>query len=180
MNVVVVQSGEGTPNPAGHRMELFIIKRTGITATPDNAAFDAASPGADMEMTGDFTYASDNDFFQTIPIVVDSAELVNNLVGEIGGQAFSNELNFYVASTLKDKLSFASNFVNGYCIVGIKDRNDNLRIIGRHDDPAYLTALALTQGKTAGDKAGGEYTLSCGTGKIAPVFTGTLRTAVVI
>jgi hypothetical protein len=180
MNLVTVTSGEGSPNPAGHRMELFIINRSGVTVTPATAAFDAADPGADMIMTGDFTFASDDDYFRTIPVVVDSAELVNALVGEIGGQAFSNELGFFLASTLKDKLSFASNFVNAYVIVAVKDRNDNLRIIGRHDDPAYLTELSLTQGKTVGDRAGGEYKIACGTGKIAPIFSGTLRIAAVV
>lgn len=175
MQIPTVTSGEGLPNPPGLRMQLHLIARAGLTATPDNHPFDRSQPGKSIIMNGDFQYRSNDDHFMVIPIVVDSGALVDNLLGEIGGQAFTNELEFFMARTDADKLEFAQNFANAYVVAGIRDRQNKMRIVGRHDDPAYIMELNVNGGKTAGDRAGGTYKLKCGTGFVAPIFEGTLR-----
>lgn len=178
-NLTSVQCG--TPTPAGTEVDLYYTCSCELASWPgtkyDTVIAASGTPAEGdtkiLDEPFDFTgAASGTGYWRKATIVVDSGAINDTLEGEVGGQGFKNSLPFKVKGSNAEQLEFADNMAaySGCLVAMLRDRNDNLRVLGNKGVPAYVESAEGTTGLKNGESNGFDYVLSAGTGKTAPIY----------
>lgn len=164
----------GTPNPAGTKAFLW-VQKIGAIADPFPAPTGTPSAAGDTKvLTGAFTYeVGEPQGFVKIPIVPDSGQIEDNLVGnEPGSQGIESFIDFRIAGTKKEQLEFYDTLVSfSGCMVAIlQTKAGEKRVLGDKDNPASVESLQARTGQVQGDPNGATIRLKSSMGVTAPIL----------
>jgi hypothetical protein len=175
----------GDPNPPGTRTTLRIcpagefngFPKTVFQIKTDENAEETIVPGDKLRLGEAFDFAGaqpGEGYWRDIPIIVDTGEVVDTMVGEIGGKSVESEIRFFLAATNAEELEFFTEMMNCCFVAMLPDRVDNHRVLGRSDDPAWVETAEATTGRTSGDRRGTAYVLKHSAGTPAMIYDATL------
>jgi hypothetical protein len=164
------------PNPPGTETDLYYTCSCELNGFPKTKKELGGTDVGDSKILGeafDFSTApSGSGYWRKAKILVDSGEVKDILEGEVGGQGFKSSTNFYIKGTDKEQLEFADNMAaaSGCIVAMLRDRNGNLRVIGKTAIPATVEAAEGTTATKNGEKRGFAWTISAATGLTAPIY----------
>lgn len=169
----------GKMNTAGTRTKLRVTCACSLTAFPKTVAALAleADPAAvlaigDTVKLGEAFAMTVGATWKEVDILVNTGSITDTLEGEVGGQGYKSGFTFFVQGTDAAQLEFANEVAaaSGALVMQIQDKMGNWRVLGRHDDPAYIESAELTTGLVNGDRRGGAYVASATVGTVAPIY----------
>jgi hypothetical protein len=116
--------------------------------------------------------------FSKISVQVNTGELAFEGVGSAGNMKQKQALSFYVPSNNKQLLGFIRTRLNSAMVFAVPERDGQNRLVGSKFNPAYITELKGTTGKTGDDDKGVQFTIT--TFAIPIIYEGALQQPVVI
>ena len=163
----------GIPNAPGTRTSLYLIPEAELTAWPQTAEeLGGTDPGDTMILDEPFAFVATVGlgYWRTVSIVVDTGQITDGLVGEIGGRSFDNQFIFFLAGLEAERLEFAKEISNCCFVALLPDRQDIFRVLGRFQDPAFIDAINLDTGLASGDRRGGAYVFRTSSGSPSMIY----------
>lgn len=174
-NLLSLTRACGTANPPGTKLKLYVIPKGELTAWPQTKAELGGTAQGDTKILDEpFAYVSTTalGYWREYDILVDTGDVRDILEGEPGGQGYRNFFDFSILGTEAEQLEVADCMAaySGCIIAMIIDKNDNHRVLGNLEIPAFIESAEGATGKTNGDRRGFNYVLYSNTGKTAPIY----------
>ena len=171
-NIGVDPGSCGLPVIPGIQTELYVVCACDIETMPEVPAYDVADPGAHVTLPGNIVLTAGN-FWAKFRIVTDKGFVTDELIGEIGSKSYKNMLNISIAGTEADTLAWHQITSNGCLVFVVREKSGNFRVIGSKEIPAHYDSNVITNGP---EVSGSNGVLVANTGRVAPIYTGTLPT----
>lgn len=175
--IVPLTSNCGKNVIAGTEARLYLIPAGELTNHPQTKEeLGGSNPGDDMILDQPYTYVATSGlgYWREYTIIVDSGEVVDTLIGEVGFRGWENTLAFQIQGTEVEQLQFARDVANGCLVAMVTDRQGITRVFGKYNDPCFVDAIEIRSGKKPGDVVGGTYLLKNSAG--GPALTYDLTT----
>lgn len=160
----------GQPNPEGTETTIYAVPESEITDFPD--ALTTTNPGDSMILDGPIVLdavTTDLGYFRTFPIIPDTGEVKDTMIGPRGGRSWQSTFDFEVAGAGAEQLEFAKCMATGCWVFIVKDKAGVHRVLGSKGNHAYLESAEVATGK---DGSGRKtvYQLIYKSGCPAPVY----------
>ena len=111
--------------------------------------------------------------FGKIKVQVNTGELTFEGVGSVGNMKQKSALAFYVPSNDAQLLGFIRTRLNTPMVFAVPERDGQNRLLGDKFNPAYITEIKGTTGKTGEDDKGVQFTVT--SHAIPLIYTGAIQ-----
>lgn len=159
----------GTQYPPGTLATVYYTCSCELADFPGVLATTGDGDTVTLDGPFDFTGADTGEgYWRQANILIDTGGIKQTLEGEVGGQALSAEVRFFVLGTEAAQAEFAENMVkaSGCLVMMMKQRDSTMmRVIGTKDIPAVVRSLEFDGGEQNGDRNGAAYAI----GASAPI-----------
>jgi hypothetical protein len=137
---------QGSDNMGGLRGKIFYCPTEDILSEPTIAT-------DKITYTGNYVCKTGKNFV-SIYHTLGTGKIDDGTVGERDGKSVENTLEFFFPGGKKEVAAFKRRAQNTPCIVIAKDSDNNYRVIGSLDLPAYLESGSGTTGAASADRRG--------------------------
>lgn len=165
--------GCGQANPPGVKVRCYAVHKDDIDTYPARKAFNPANPGDSVTLDGDIVLLP-NKAFVPFDLVVDTGEIVTNMVGAEGSKSYESFLNGTLPTTDAIVREWLECNANGCLVIIVQEKSGQLRVLGTKDVPATLDTVEGGTGIVAGDTRGYAIGIKDHTGLTASTYEGVI------
>ena len=137
---------------------------------PSVGAYAVATPEDSVTLDGDIVLVALKKFAR-FKCIIDTGAIISEPQGDVGSMGFKNSVTGKIASSDPKVLAWAQRMLNGCCVVIVKEKNGQMRVIGSKEQPAQSETMTHTNNATANNL---EFSIYDTIGKIAPLYTGVI------
>jgi hypothetical protein len=159
----------------GIMVDAYVACACDIETFPPVGAYDVDNPAEFVTLQGDIIL-NEGVVWSKFKLMTDKGSILDQLQGDIGSKHYKNVLNFNLAGTEADTLSWHQRTANGCLVVVVKEKNGQYRVIGSKDIPAHYATNDISNGP---ENSMSTSVLEANTGRVAPIYTGVLPTEIV-
>jgi hypothetical protein len=116
--------------------------------------------------------------FAKIKVQVNTGELTFDGVGSVGNMKQKSGLSFFIPSNDAQLLGFIRTRLNTPMVFAVPERQGQNRLLGDKFNPAYITEVKGTTGKTGEDDKGVQFTVS--SFAIPLIYNGAIQEVAII
>lgn len=149
----------GTLLPPGIKVRIQYAATENITYYPQTKAQLGGTELGDARILAEeFQFAEGEDWKQ-VDILIDSGVVKYLLEGEVGGQGWQSNFNFYIVGMEPASMEFADDIVtySGCMIFRVCDKVGHDRIIGSLQIPVLIQSIEASTGERNGERNGSAY-----------------------
>lgn len=166
----------GSDKPMGVKLRIYGIPKGDITTFA--TASSTTNYGDAKVLDEPFVLASGK-FWKEFDILVNSAEVLDEYVGETGGWSIQNVLPFHISGNGKEHRQFMDDLLahDGCMVFLVPEKSGEVSVIGNLDNPAFIREGSGGSGGADNSKRGRSYRLYANTGYAAPIYQGPIVTS---